>query len=205
MSSGTSNQEDSREVIMASDDLFSQNLVIRVLRDQVQRAGRLAHTIPELQPMNDEQEKLLEQMAEVIILYGDDLDRDVKFKNMVDGFARVADSQSFLMLVDKVFVDGITWGKIVMLICVVGKSLAKILADLVSVIVSWTLDYFKNKLLYWICNMGGWINSISSLAHYSYEQDSGSSTSLVSPFSGVVFISGLLLGGLIVWRLNRCA
>ncbi|XP_051571980.1 apoptosis regulator BAX [Myxocyprinus asiaticus] len=190
---------------MASDDLFSRNLVLRVLRDQVLRAGRFVHILPEQQPMNDEQEKLLDQMAEVIRLFGDDLDRDAKFKNTVDGFARVADSQSFQRLVDKVFVGGITWGKIVTLICVVGKSLLKVLADLVSVIVSWTLDYFRNKLLNWICNVGGWINSISSLAHYSYEQNSGSSTSLVSPSSGVLFISGLLLGGLIVWRLNRCA
>ncbi len=46
--------------------------------------------------------------------------------SMVDGFARVADRQSFQMLVDKVFVDDITWGKIITLICVVGKSIAKV-------------------------------------------------------------------------------
>lgn len=46
--------------------------------------------------------------------------------SMVDGFARVANRQSFQMLADKVFDDGITWGKIVTLICVVGKSIAKV-------------------------------------------------------------------------------
>uniref|UniRef100_A0A8C1ZTN5 Bcl-2 Bcl-2 homology region 1-3 domain-containing protein n=1 Tax=Cyprinus carpio TaxID=7962 RepID=A0A8C1ZTN5_CYPCA len=171
-------------------------------------------SLPEPQPMSDEREQLLEQMASLIRDIGDSLDREPKFNDMVDGLARVVNRQNFQNLVDKVFVDGITWGKIVTLICVVGKSIAKLsflllacLPSLLSIfrVVSWTLDYFRDNLLNWICNRGGWINSISSLAHYSFERDFGSSSSLISLSSGVLFISGVLLGGLIVWRLNRCA
>lgn len=46
--------------------------------------------------------------------------------SMVDGFTRVMDRQSFQRLGDKVFADGITWGKIVTLICVVGKAIVKV-------------------------------------------------------------------------------
>ncbi|XP_077068862.1 apoptosis regulator BAX [Siphateles boraxobius] len=190
---------------MASDDQFTNNLILRSVRDQVQREGICAPFLAEPQPMSDEEEELLDQMAEVIITIGDCIDRETKYKKMVDEFAGVMDRQSFQRLVDKVFADGITWGKIVTLICVVGKSIAKIIADYVSGIVSWTLDYFRDNLLYWICNRGGWINSISSLARYSFERDFGSSSSLISLSSGVFFISGALLGGLIVWRLNRGA
>ncbi|CAM4370454.1 unnamed protein product [Leuciscus chuanchicus] len=179
--------------------------VFRSVRDQVQRAGICALSLPEPTPMSDEKEEFVDQVAEVIKTIGDYLDSDTKFNNMVDGFARVMDRQSFQRLGDKVFADGITWGKIVTLICVVGKAIVKILADYVSGIVSWTLDYFRDSLLYWICNRGGWINSISSLARYSFEQDFGSSSSPISLSSGVLFISGVLLGGLIVWRLNRVA
>ncbi len=52
--------------------------------------------------------------------------KDVFNFSMVDGFAHVADRKSFQMLVDKVFVEDITWGKIVTLICVVGKFIAKV-------------------------------------------------------------------------------
>uniref|UniRef100_A0A8C1ZU07 Bcl-2 Bcl-2 homology region 1-3 domain-containing protein n=1 Tax=Cyprinus carpio TaxID=7962 RepID=A0A8C1ZU07_CYPCA len=173
---------------------------IRSVKDQVQRVGTCAPSLPEPQPMSDEREQLLEQMASLIRDIGDSLDREPKFNDMVDGLARVVNRQNFQNLVDKVFVDGITWGKIVTLICVVGKSIAKVCS-----VVSWTLDYFRDNLLNWICNRGGWINSISSLAHYSFERDFGSSSSLISLSSGVLFISGVLLGGLIVWRLNRCA
>uniref|UniRef100_A0A672JRG4 Apoptosis regulator BAX-like n=1 Tax=Sinocyclocheilus grahami TaxID=75366 RepID=A0A672JRG4_SINGR len=194
------------------DDQFSTNLVLRSVKDQVERVGTCAPSLPEPQPMSDEREQLLEQMASLIRDFGDSLDREPKFNDMVDGFARVADRQSFQKLVDKVFVDDITWGKIVTLICVVGKSIAKVCSALFILptliclcVVSWTLDYFRDNLLNWICNRGGWINSISSLAHYSFERDFGSSSSLISLSSGVLFISGVLLGGLIVWRLNRCA
>lgn len=190
---------------MALDYQFSTNLVLRSVKDQVQRVGTCAQSLPEPQPMSDEREQLLEQMASLIRDIGDSLDRQPRFNDMVDGFARVVNRQSFQQLADKVFVDGITWGKIFTLICVVGKSIAKIIADLVSGVVSWTLDYFRDSLLNWICNRGGWINSISSLAHYSFERDFGSSSSLISLSSGVLFISGVLLGGFIVWRLNRCA
>ncbi|XP_050955962.1 apoptosis regulator BAX-like [Labeo rohita] len=190
---------------MELDYQFSENLVLRSVKDQVQRAGTCVPSLPEPQPMSAEREQLLDQVANVIRVIGDSLDQKPEFNDMVDGFARVADRQSFQMLVNKVFVDDITWGKIVTLICVVGKSIAKILADFVSGFVSWTLDYFRNNLLRWICNRGGWINSISSLARYSFERDFGTSSSLTSLSCGVFFISGLLLGGLIVWRLNRSA
>uniref|UniRef100_A0A673G925 Apoptosis regulator BAX-like n=1 Tax=Sinocyclocheilus rhinocerous TaxID=307959 RepID=A0A673G925_9TELE len=163
--------------------------------------GLCAPSLPEPQLMSAEREQLLDQVANVIRVIGDSLDREPRFNDMVDGFSRVADRQSFQMLVDKVFVDDITWGKIVTLICVVGKSIAKVC----KCVVSWTLDYFRDNLLNWICSRGGWINSISSLARYSFERDFGSSSSLNSLSCGVLFISGVLLGGLIVWRLNRDA
>uniref|UniRef100_A0A673G9T7 Bcl-2 Bcl-2 homology region 1-3 domain-containing protein n=1 Tax=Sinocyclocheilus rhinocerous TaxID=307959 RepID=A0A673G9T7_9TELE len=116
-------------------------------------AGICAPPLPEPQPMSDEQEKLLEQMAELIIGVSDFLDRNRKFNILIDAFVHVMDRQSFQRLAEKVFVDDITWAKIVTLICVVGKTVAKVFPS----IVSWTLDYFQNNLQNWICSMGGWV------------------------------------------------
>lgn len=57
--------------------------VYRAMRDQVQRQGVHIQPLPEPQPLNDEQEQLLVQMAEVIRFIGDDLDRDPKFNKLV--------------------------------------------------------------------------------------------------------------------------
>lgn len=71
---------------------------------------------------------------------------------MVDGFARVADRKSFQKLVDQVFVDDITWGRIVTLICLVAKSILKVCnAFLIS---TYTVTNFSPKLIlrvYTIC------------------------------------------------------
>ncbi|XP_016124597.1 apoptosis regulator BAX-like [Sinocyclocheilus grahami] len=193
------------EALMASDYEFSKNLVLRSVKDQIQRAGTCAPSLPEPQLMSAEREQLLDQVANFTRDIGDIIDRDIKFNNMVDGFARVADTQSFQSLVEKVFVDCITWGKIITLICVIGKTAAKILANSAPDIVFWTLDYFRDYLQNWICNRGGWVNSIYSLARSSFELDFSSSSSPISLSSGVIFLGGALLGGLIVWRLKRGA
>lgn len=57
--------------------------VFRSARDQVERAGICAPSLPEPQPMSDEKEELLDQMSEVIRTIGDYFDRDTKFKKLV--------------------------------------------------------------------------------------------------------------------------
>lgn len=190
---------------MASDGQFSNNVVLRSLTGQIERAGMSVPSLPETQPMNDDQEQLLEQITNVILLIGDVVDRDQTIINLTDRFACVLDRQHFQRLADKVFKDGITWGKIASLICVVGKTIVKIIGNSIPDFVSWTLNYFKDNLQTWICNMGGWINSISSLARFSLELDLGSSSSMIWSSSGLLFISGMLLGGFIVWSLIRRA
>ncbi|RXN33197.1 apoptosis regulator BAX-like protein [Labeo rohita] len=121
---------------------------------------------------------------------------------MVDMFAHVADRQNFQMILDNMFADNINWGRILAVICLAGR-IAKIHPNSIPSIVSWTQDYFRDNLLKWICSSGGWISSISFLVNYTIEQNFGSSSRLISLSCGVIFISGLLLGGLIIWRLNR--
>lgn len=54
------------------------------MKDQVQRAGTCgAPSLPEHQPMSDEKEQLLDQMAELIRDIGDSLDREPKFNELV--------------------------------------------------------------------------------------------------------------------------
>lgn len=55
----------------------------RSVRDQVQRAGICAPSLPKPQPMSDEQEELLDQMADVIRTIGDCIDREQKYKKLV--------------------------------------------------------------------------------------------------------------------------
>ncbi len=53
------------------------------MKDQVQRAGTCAPSLPEPQSMSVEQEQLLDQMANVIRVIGDSLDREPRFNELV--------------------------------------------------------------------------------------------------------------------------
>ncbi|XP_067231048.1 BCL2 associated X, apoptosis regulator b isoform X4 [Chanodichthys erythropterus] len=200
---------------VSQDDQIGEALLIKVVRHEVMSVAAEGNAappaLPEDQPISNSQDQMLvQQLAETIKVIGDRLDQDQAFNDMIDGLVKVADKSSFWKLVEKVFTDGqINWGRIIVLFYSVGKLSAKMvlahLPRIVSDILTLCLDYFRRNLLEWIRKVGGWINSISSLAHYSFERDFGSSSSLISLSSGVLFISGVLLGGLIVWRLNRCA
>ncbi|XP_043089769.1 apoptosis regulator BAX [Puntigrus tetrazona] len=197
------NTERSEEV-MSSDYEISKNLVLRSVQDQVQRVGKCTESLPEPQPMNDEHEQLiLEQVAKLTKDIGDVLDGNTMSRKLISSFALVATRKNFESLVDKVFVGGITWGKIIALICVIGKTVAKIIQNSLPSIVSWTLDYFMKYLQNWICRRGGWVNSIYSLARYSIERDFGSSSGPITLSSVVLFTSGALLGGLFILALKK--
>ncbi|XP_022533150.1 apoptosis regulator BAX isoform X1 [Astyanax mexicanus] len=197
------------------DDQIGEALLIGVIEDQVKSVNAAGDTsslgIPKPKPLSHAQNQmLLNQLADTIRVIGDRLDMDTGFNDMIDGLGRVANKNSFWKLVEGVFSDGqINWGRIIVLFYSVGKLAAKMvlahLPEVFSEILNLSLDYFRRTLLQWIRNMGGWINSISGVTRFSIEQFSASSFRRISPSAGqwVVFGAGVLLGGIIVWRLKR--
>ncbi|KAL1278170.1 hypothetical protein QQF64_024843 [Cirrhinus molitorella] len=198
----TDGRQAKRKAHMESVEELFKNLILRSVKDQLQSEGICLPSLPEPQPMSAEQEQLLEQMADVIKIRNDSLDQDPQFNEMTNLFAHLADRQNFQIILDNLLGDDISWGRIFSLICVVGR-IAKIHPNSFPSIMSWTQDYFRDNVLSWICCRGGWLNSITFLVHYIITRNAGSSSSLISLPCGVFFISGVLLGGLICWRLNR--
>ncbi|XP_072549598.1 BCL2 associated X, apoptosis regulator b isoform X2 [Salminus brasiliensis] len=199
-----------------SDDQIGEALLIGVVEDQVKNVIREGDTsslgLPKTQPIaNAQDQRLVNQLAETIRVIGDQLDKDPRFNDMIDGLGRVADKSSFWKLVERVFSDDeINWGRIIVLFYSIGKLSAKMvlshLPTVFSDILALSLDYFRRNLLQWICNMGGWINSISAVTRFSIERFSASSLCSISRSAGLtlVFGAGVLMGGIIMWRLNRC-
>ncbi|KAI4899588.1 hypothetical protein NFI96_016506, partial [Prochilodus magdalenae] len=187
----------------------------RVVEDEVKKVSTEGDTssLSLLQPkpvIGAQDERLVKQLGETIRVIGDRLDQDPQFNDMIDGLVRVADKSSFWKLVETVFRDEeINWGRIIVLFYSIGKLSAKmVLAHLPAVftdILTLSLEFFRKQLLQWIRNMGGWINSIAAVTRFSIEQFSASSLSRIPPSFGlvVVFVTGALLGGIIMWRLKR--
>ncbi|XP_066498300.1 apoptosis regulator BAX-like isoform X1 [Hoplias malabaricus] len=154
-----------------SDDLIGEALLIGVVEDQVKNATTEVDisslSLPKPKPItNSQDQRLVEQLADTIRVIGDRLDQDQRFNDMIDGLVCVADKSSFWKLVEKVFCnEQITWGRIIVLFYSVGKlSVKMVLAHLPAVftdILNLSLDFFRRKLLQWICNMGGWTAALT--------------------------------------------
>ncbi|KAF5894768.1 apoptosis regulator BAX-like [Clarias magur] len=196
------------------DAQIGEALLIRVVQDQflnVPVGGNVCPpSLPEVQPLdNPQHQKLVEELGQSVRVIGDQLNRDQNFNNQIDILACLYDKGIFSKLVENVFSDGqINWGRIIVLYYAVGKLAVKmVLANLPRVfseLVDSCLDFFRTKLLVWIRNMGGWISSISAMTRFSVEHISASSFNIIpSAELAVAFFCGILLGSIIVWKLNR--
>ncbi|KAB5553659.1 hypothetical protein PHYPO_G00041150 [Pangasianodon hypophthalmus] len=196
------------------DGQIGEALLIRVVKDQMVNAikgGSVSvPSLPDVQPLpNVQHQNLLDQLAQSVKVIGDQLNQEQNFNHQIDGLARLGDRKIFSKLVEGVFSDGqINWGRIIVLYYAVGKLAVKmVLANLPRVfseLLDSCLDFFRTKLLVWICKMGGWISSISALTQFSIEHISASSFCTIPSAELVVaFVCGILLGSAIVWKLNR--
>ncbi|MCJ8739038.1 hypothetical protein PDJAM_G00042610 [Pangasius djambal] len=119
--------------------------------------------LPDVQPLpNVQHQKLLDQLAQSVKVIGDKLNEEQNLNHQIDGLVRLGDRKIFSRLVEGVFSDGlINWGRIIVLYYAVGKLAVKmVLANMPTVfseLLDSCLDFFRRKLLVWICNMGGWV------------------------------------------------
>ncbi|XP_033973415.1 apoptosis regulator BAX-like [Trematomus bernacchii] len=181
-------------------------------------------TTPTAEVENELQQKVVDELAKITITIGDHL-YNKKLQDSIDAVARSSGSKwdMFKKVVVKVFKDGITWEKIIMLCYIAGKLAVKVvclladdqngfsqmvvthLPESLMEIQRWTVDFFKNNLLVWIQEHGGWINSFSELAQSSMQRVSTMSTHTyrLVGIGILIFIAGLAIGRNFPGRLSR--
>ncbi|KAM7372548.1 hypothetical protein PAMP_009706 [Pampus punctatissimus] len=120
--------------------------------------------VPPLGPLNvkKQEQKIVNQLSRVIRKVGDTYGNNTEFQDAIDGVARSSGCKwnKFKKVTEKVFEDGITWEKIAVLFYVAGKLALKMaeahFPQSVKGILRWTVDFYKNNLLGWIREHGGW-------------------------------------------------
>ncbi|KAM6914607.1 apoptosis regulator BAX-like [Lycodopsis pacificus] len=193
-----------------SDARIGEALIKEVIEGELRDMS--SEDVPALTPLavelkTEQEQKMVTQLGKMIRIIGDRVRDDKEFQDAIDGVACSSSSKwdSFKQVADKVFEQGITWERIAVLFYVAGKLAVKMVeAHLplsVRDILKWTVDFFRNNLLGWIGDHGGWINGFSELAVASVQ----SVSSLSSHSYGLVliFVTGLALGSVITWNLTR--
>ncbi|XP_058510489.1 apoptosis regulator BAX-like isoform X1 [Solea solea] len=193
-----------------SDERIGAALIKEVIEEELKEIP--SEDVPPLTPLTvqvktEQERKMVTQLGIMIRIIGDKVRDDKEFQDAIDGVAQGSDSKwdRFKEVADKVFEHGITWERIAVLFYVAGKLAVRMveahLPQSVREILMWTVDFFKNNLLGWIREHGGWINSFSELAVVSMHSVSSMNSHTGGLF--VIFIAGLVLGSFITWRLTR--
>ncbi|CAJ1075342.1 apoptosis regulator BAX-like isoform X1 [Xyrichtys novacula] len=183
---------------------------LRVIQEELKDVP--SEEIPPLTPLavelkTEQERKIVTQLGIMVRIVGDKVKDDQEFQDAIDGIASCSGSkwESFKAVADKVFEHGITWENIAVLFYVAGKLALKLveahLPQSVRDILSWTVEFFRNNLLGWIRDHGGWINSFSDLAVASVQSVSSMSSSNYGLV--LIFSAGLLIGSFITWRFSR--
>uniref|UniRef100_A0A3Q2CP03 BCL2 associated X, apoptosis regulator a n=1 Tax=Cyprinodon variegatus TaxID=28743 RepID=A0A3Q2CP03_CYPVA len=94
---------------------------------------------------------------------------DPQQQKVSDAFQVVADEvpsftpskEVFVKIVRELFSDGeINWGRVVTVFCFAGMFVLKAheskICELIKTIISWIIDFFREKVLGWIKEQGGW-------------------------------------------------
>ncbi|XP_010904178.1 apoptosis regulator BAX-like [Esox lucius] len=194
--------------VLTSDDRVGEVLLSRVVCDQLAEVSSSEGLLMETQTMeNEHDERIVTQLALMIRKIGDAVEKDGELNDTIDGIVgKMSNKSNYWKVAEHVFEDGhITWERIAVLFYVAGRIAVKVviahLPQYVKDILTWTLEYFKSKLLSWVQDNGGWLNSFSELARVQVER----MNSMSGWTSGIflVFIGGVLLGSVITWKLAR--
>ncbi|TDH03450.1 hypothetical protein EPR50_G00164230 [Perca flavescens] len=191
-----------------SDARIGEALIKEVIEEELKEVP--SEDFPPLTPqadLKDQEQKLVIQLAKMICIIGDKVQGDQELKDVIDGIACSSRSNvdSFKEVADQVFQYGISWERIAVLFYVAGKLAVKMvkahLPQSVREILRWTVDFFRNNLLGWIREHGGWINSFSELAVASMQNVSSMSCRSYSLV--LIFVAGLALGSVITLKLTK--
>ncbi|XP_054553491.1 apoptosis regulator BAX-like, partial [Talpa occidentalis] len=121
--------------------------------------GAAAKDVAQLALEQVTQGPYIKELLEVVKRIAQQVDNDKELQRFLETL-RGFSSGEFSQVARQIFLDGITWGKIVTLFCFASKLVLKALCtdmrELITSIVGWTLDFIRKPLLPWIQDHGGW-------------------------------------------------
>uniref|UniRef100_A0A671ECY0 Ferritin n=1 Tax=Rhinolophus ferrumequinum TaxID=59479 RepID=A0A671ECY0_RHIFE len=159
----------SSEQIMKTGALLLQGFI-------QDRAGRMGGETPELamEPRLP-QDASTKKLSDCLKRIGDELDSNIELQRMIAAVDTDSPREVFFRVASEMFSDGnFNWGRVVALFYFASKLVLKALCtkvpELIKTIMGWTLDFLRERLLGWIQDQGGWLNSYCGATMSSQSQ-----------------------------------
>ncbi|XP_012734496.3 apoptosis regulator BAX [Fundulus heteroclitus] len=154
-------------------DVLVQELVVllkdfiwrRLERHGIRDALRIREEVGPVELRSPRQE----EVSETLQLIGDQVDGDAQLQRILNDPLFVPSKEAFMKVVLAIFSDGkINWGRVVMVFCfacfLVMRAHEKKICDMIRDIIKWTIDYFREKVINWIREQGGWEGILSQVS-----------------------------------------
>ncbi|XP_038134176.1 apoptosis regulator BAX-like [Cyprinodon tularosa] len=102
-----------------------------------------------------------QKVSDAFQVVADEVDGEGGIKKLIEVPSFTPSKEVFVKIVRELFSDGeINWGRVVTVFCFAGMFVLKAheskICELIKTIISWIIDFFREKVLGWIKEQGGW-------------------------------------------------
>ncbi|KAG9264204.1 apoptosis regulator BAX [Astyanax mexicanus] len=160
-------------------------LLINFISERLQRTLEIDAAVTK--NLLDETEEVpdpnIKKVGQRLQQFGDELDNDTELKKMINNL--MPTKEVFLKIAYEIFSDWkFNWGRVVALFYF-ACEFVKMVPDIISNIISWTLEFMRDHVIAWISGQGGWDAILSQIEAPSWT-------------TVTAFVAGVLTTALIV-------
>lgn len=119
---------------------------------------------------NEQKDPKIKEVVGQLLKIADEMDNDVEFQRLISQVQANCAQDFFMRVARRIFVDGITWGRVVALFHLAYRLIHKALTtnhlENIRTVISWVLQVIKDQLYPWLLQQGGWAGVIRGFSRW---------------------------------------
>uniref|UniRef100_A0A3Q3X4J9 Bcl-2 Bcl-2 homology region 1-3 domain-containing protein n=1 Tax=Mola mola TaxID=94237 RepID=A0A3Q3X4J9_MOLML len=111
---------------------------------------------------NEQQDPQIKEVVEQLLKIAEELNRNAELQQLINQLQRNCAQEIFMKVARNIFVDGISWGRVVALFHLAYRLIYKALAtnhlENIRTVIGWVLQVIRELLYSWLVQQGGWVS-----------------------------------------------
>ncbi|XP_029904412.1 apoptosis regulator BAX [Myripristis murdjan] len=119
---------------------------------------------------NEQQDPQIKEVVEQLLKIAEEINRNAELQRLISQVPNNCAQDVFMTVARSIFTDGINWGRVVALFHLAYRLIYKALTtnhlENIRIIISWVLQFIREKLYFWIVQQGGWEGVIRGISRW---------------------------------------
>uniref|UniRef100_A0A3Q3WQA0 Bcl-2 Bcl-2 homology region 1-3 domain-containing protein n=1 Tax=Mola mola TaxID=94237 RepID=A0A3Q3WQA0_MOLML len=119
---------------------------------------------------NEQQDPQIKEVVEQLLKIAEELNRNAELQQLINQLQRNCAQEIFMKVARNIFVDGISWGRVVALFHLAYRLIYKALAtnhlENIRTVIGWVLQVIRELLYSWLVQQGGWEGVIRGFSQW---------------------------------------